>query len=160
MKLHELEREQLLAVGLDEAWRFFSSPRNLDRITPPDLRFRIISTDIDGMFPGQILEYRVKAIPFLWQTWVTEIKHLSERSSFVDEQRLGPYAFWFHRHTFTPVDGGVLMKDRVSYAMPFGIIGNLVHRLYVRRKLEWIFDFRYRELDRLFNRSGAYPPAA
>ena len=107
------------------------------------------------MYPGQILEYRVKAIPFLWQTWITEIKHVEERASFVDEQRFGPYAFWYHRHTFEERDGGVFMTDRVHYKLPMGPLGTIAHGLFVKRKLKWIFDFRFQELERLFNHNGS-----
>ncbi|CAM2005049.1 SRPBCC family protein [Acanthopleuribacter pedis] len=155
MTTHLLQREQWLNTSLDEAWAFFSSPKNLDRITPPDLRFRITSEDIDTMYAGQILTYRIKAVPGLWQNWVTEIKHVSDRAAFVDEQRFGPYQFWHHHHRFEARDGGVFMVDRVFYRLPFGPLGNLVHALYVKKKLNWIFDFRYQTLEAMFNQSTA-----
>lgn len=151
MTTHLLQREQWLDTDLTEAWAFFSSPANLDRITPPDLRFQIMTRDIDEMYAGQILEYRIQAIPMFWQRWVTEIKHVRERVAFVDEQRFGPYQFWHHHHAFEARDGGVWMVDRVHYRLPLGPLGGLAHALYVRRKLNWIFDFRYQELERLFN---------
>lgn len=154
MTTHLLQREQWLDTDLTKAWAFFSSPVNLDRITPPDLRFQIMTCDINHMYAGQILEYRIQAIPMLWQRWVTEIKHVREQVAFVDEQRFGPYQFWHHHHAFEERDGGVWMVDRVHYRLPLGPLGDLAHALYVKRKLNWIFDFRYQELDRLFNQRG------
>ena len=148
--IHVLEQEQWLPLTMAEAWSFFSSPRNLDAITPPDLGFRIVSLLSEKMHEGQIVTYKVKVAPTVWISWVTEIKAVEEGRSFVDEQRFGPYKFWHHRHTFEERDGGVLMRDVVHYALPFGPIGEVVHGLFVRRKLEWIFGFRRKELERRF----------
>ena len=150
MKLHTLEQEQTLPVSLDEAWDFFSSPANLDAITPDDLGFHITSPLAGRMFDGQIITYRVRIAPLVHVTWVTEIKCVEEGCAFVDEQRFGPYRFWHHRHEFVPVDGGVRMRDTVHYALPLGPLGTLVHALFVRRKLHWIFDCRRELLKRRF----------
>ncbi len=92
----------------------------------------------------------MKIAPLVWLPWVTEIKCVEHGHSFIDEQRLGPYKFWHHRHTFQPVPGGVLMRDRVHYALPFGPLGTLAHTLFVRRKLRWIFAYRKQILARRF----------
>jgi ligand-binding SRPBCC domain-containing protein len=150
MKLHILEQEQTLPISLDEAWDFFSSPANLDAITPDDLGFEITSPLAGKMFDGQIITYRVRIAPLVHVTWVTEIKCVEEGRSFVDEQRFGPYKFWHHRHEFEAVPGGVLMRDKVHYALPFGPFGAIAHALFVRCKLEWIFGFRRQLLARRF----------
>ena len=142
MKIHRLEQEQRLPVPIEQAWEFFSSPANLDAITPPDLGFEITCPLPPRMFEGQIITYRVKVAPLLWVPWVTEIKCVEDGRAFIDEQRYGPYKFWHHRHSFEPVEGGVLMRDVVHYALPFGPFGTLAHALFVRRKLEWIFSYR------------------
>lgn len=142
MKLHTLEQEQLLPISMDEAWDFFSSPANLNEITPNDLGFQITSPACGRMFDGQIITYRVKIAPGLWIPWVTEIKCVDEGRSFIDEQRFGPYKFWHHRHHFIPVNGGILMRDTVHYGLGFGPFGTIAHALFVRRKLQWIFEFR------------------
>jgi len=157
MKLHVLEQEQILPITLDEAWEFFSSPRNLDSITPSDLGFQIRHCPGDTMYEGQIITYRVKIAPGIWVPWVTEIKAVDQGKAFVDEQRAGPYRFWHHRHAFEAVDGGVKMTDLVHYAMPFGPLGGIAHALFVRRKLEWIFGFRRRLLADKF---GTWPGSA
>lgn len=150
--IHVLEQEQILPIPIEEAWAFFSSPRNLDSITPPELGFRIESCRSETMHEGQIITYRVKVAPAIWVPWVTEIKAVEEGRAFVDEQRFGPYKFWHHRHHFEPVAGGVRMRDLVHYALPLGPLGSLVHRLFVRPKLERIFGFRREILERRFGR--------
>ena len=96
------------------------------------------------MYEGQIITYRIRVAPAVKVTWVTEIKCVDEGRSFVDEQRFGPYKFWHHRHSFEAVDGGVLMRDKVHYALPFGIFGAIAHGIFVRRKVERIFRSRRR----------------
>lgn len=150
MRLHTLEQEQILPITMEEAWGFFSSPANLNEITPSDLGFEITSAPESKMYNGQIITYRVKIAPFIWLPWVTEIKCVDEGRSFIDEQRFGPYKFWHHRHTFEPVDGGVLMRDKVHYGLSFGLLGDIAHLVFVRRKLEWIFGFRKQILAKRF----------
>ncbi len=150
MKIHTLRQEQILPISIEEAWEFFSSPANLDAITPPDLGFKITCPLPPRMFEGQIITYRVKVAPFVWLPWVTEIKCVEDGRSFIDEQRFGPYKFWHHRHAFEPVDCGVLMTDLVHYALPFGPFGEIARALFVRRKLEWIFCYRKKWLAERF----------
>ncbi|QJE95583.1 SRPBCC family protein [Luteolibacter luteus] len=150
--LHSLAREQFLPIPLQEAWDFFSSPRNLDAITPPDLGFRIVHCPAEKMHEGQIIEYRVKVLPGLWVPWVTEIKAVEERRCFIDEQRFGPYKFWHHRHLFEAVEGGVKVSDLIHYMMPLGPCGAIAHAVFARRKLDRIFEFRRTELERRFGR--------
>lgn len=154
--MYILERQQRVTGTLEQAWAFLQNPANLDRITPPDLQFHIV-TDIPAiMYNGLIVEYRI-TIPLIGtHSWVTEIKHIREGLSFVDEQRLGPYRFWHHYHEIRQEKGGVLLMDRICYQPPFGVLGRLAHRLYIRQTLERIFDYRRLRLEELL--SG--PPAA
>jgi ligand-binding SRPBCC domain-containing protein len=151
MSVHLLERTQMLPVSLEDAWAFFSAPGNLARITPPDMGFEVLSESGNGsLYAGQIITYYVRPL-FGWRLfWMTEITHVREKEYFVDEQRMGPYAFWHHSHFFRPVPGGVEMRDQVYYRLPFGLLGRLVHALLVRKKLAAIFDFRYRYLQKHF----------
>jgi ligand-binding SRPBCC domain-containing protein len=146
MTLHTLEQEQRLPITLQEAWEFFSSPRNLDEITPGDLGFKIVSLHGDKIHEGQIITYQVKILPGVWIPWVTEIKCVEEGRSFIDEQRFGPYKFWHHRHTFEEIPGGVLMRDLVHYGLGFGPFGAVAHAVFVRAKLKSIFGFRRQTL--------------
>ncbi|MCP2501861.1 MAG: SRPBCC family protein [Deltaproteobacteria bacterium] len=141
---------QHLPISLPEAWSFFSDPRNLSRITPPSLGLEVTS-DLPGvMYPGMIVTYNVRPIPWVSVGWVTEITHVREPVLFVDEQRFGPYRFWHHEHHFREVEGGVEMEDIVHYALPFGTIGRVFGGPLVRRRLEQIFSFRRRFLVREF----------
>jgi len=118
--LYELEREQPIEAPIAQVWDFFSDPRNLNDLAAPDLQFRIVTQNLGKMFNGQIIEYRIKIAPILWRSWVTEIKNVVERVSFVDEQRFGPYEFWYHRHSFIDHGDHVLVGDHVVYALPGG----------------------------------------
>lgn len=154
MKIHRFTRSQKLPITMEQAWDFFSSPANLDSITPPELGFKILGDPPQKMHEGQIICYKVKVAPLTWVSWVTEIKAVDEGRSFIDEQRFGPYAFWHHRHTFEPIEGGVLACDEVNYGLPFGPLGSIVHPILVKPKLERIFQFRWDELVRRFGKLG------
>ena len=150
MRPSALREVQRLPISLPEAWSFFSDPRNLPRITPPSLGLEVMS-DLPGvMYPGMIITYRVRPIPWVSVGWVTEITHVREPVLFVDEQRFGPYRFWHHEHHFREVEGGVEMEDIVHYALPLGTIGRVFGGPLVRRRLEQIFSFRRRFLAREF----------
>lgn len=152
--IHTLTQEHFLPITLQEAWDFFSHPRNLDEMTPKELGFRIIYQPGEKMYEGQIIEYRVMILPGVWVPWVTEIKSVNVNQSFIDEQRFGPYKFWHHLHHFEEVEGGVLMKDLVHYAMPCWPFGEIGHLLFVKPKLERIFSFRRDILDKRFKKQG------
>jgi ligand-binding SRPBCC domain-containing protein len=152
MIVHQLQQEQRLPISREEAWAFFSTPRNLDSMTPPEIEFEIVSQPGERMYGGQIICYRMKILPLIRVRWVTEIKSVDWGNSFVDEQRFGPYKLWHHRHTFEDVPGGVLMRDLVHYGLGFGPFGAIAHAVFVRRKLESIFNFRREFLERKFGK--------
>lgn len=152
MKVHVLRQEQRLPISREIAWDFFSTPRNLDHITPPDAGFEVTYLSSEKMYDGQIITYKAKVVPFITMTWVTEIKCVAEGVAFVDEQRFGPYRLWHHRHTFEEIDGGVLMTDLVHYVMPLGIIGEIARWLFVGKKLERVFDYRRKVLEEKFGK--------
>ncbi|WPJ97387.1 SRPBCC family protein [Coraliomargarita algicola] len=147
-KIHHLCREQIIGTDLQTAWDFISSPQNLDRITPDDMDFEIVSKLPEQMYDGLLIEYRV-GIPILGkQTWLTELKHIREQHSFVDEQRIGPYKLWYHYHEITKVKGGVRFSDQVSYVMPLGPLGAIARAIYVKNELRRIFDYRQQAMAR------------
>ena len=138
-----LESRQFLPISLKEAWEYFSNPENLRDLTPPYLEMEIQTRpDATIIYPGQIIQYRIRPLWGIPMTWVTEITHVQEGAYFVDEQRFGPYAFWHHAHFFREVAGGVEMRDLVHYKIPLGFLGRWANRLFVRRQLEDIFEFR------------------
>jgi ligand-binding SRPBCC domain-containing protein len=153
MGLHVLTRKQDLPISLAEAWDFFSSPANLKTITPPYMGFDITSGFRgEKMYPGQIITYIVRPVLGLPLNWVTEITHVKEPHFFVDEQRFGPYTFWHHKHFFEPIESGVRMEDIVHYKVPLGPLGDLANWVYVKSKLDEIFDFRFKKLEEIFGK--------
>lgn len=150
MKPYTLERRQILPVSLEEAWRFFSNPANLVKITPPDMDFRITSPPCEETYAGQIITYTVRPLMRVAVSWTTEITHVERPNFFVDEQRFGPYRFWHHQHRFRQVEGGVEMHDLVHYLLHHDHLVGLINRLIVAPRLRRIFDYRSRKLQELF----------
>jgi ligand-binding SRPBCC domain-containing protein len=151
VSLHTLERTHRVAASPAGVFAFFSDPGNLARLTPPGLRFRIHGAPPERLAAGSTIEYRIRwALVTL--RWVTRITRWSPPDAFEDVQESGPYASWTHTHRFVPDEQGrgVVMHDRVAYALPFGFLGRIVHRLLVRRQLEAIFDYRERAIDEIF----------
>ena len=145
-----LSQNQILPVSREVLWDFVSSPENLNRITPPEMGFQIVGEIPKSIASGQFIEYRVK-VPVLGRiSWLTEIKYVEEGFSFVDEQRVGPYALWLHHHSLLYVEGGTAMTDELRYVLPFGPLGKISHWLFVRRNLESIFSFRRQALEEIF----------
>ena len=144
MAVHTLQARQVLASSRQAAWQFFSDPRNLSRITPPDLGFEILTPDLPPhIHPGLMIAYRVRPLLGLRVTWLTEITHVDEGVRFVDEQRLGPYKLWHHEHAFRELGPDrVEMQDRITYVLPFGALGDLMDAWLVRPRLNRIFAFR------------------
>ncbi|MEP1095445.1 MAG: SRPBCC family protein [Cyclobacteriaceae bacterium] len=150
--IYTLTVMQELPIGLPEAWEFFSSPANLEKITPEHMGFRITSGVPETMYPGQIISYKVSPIPGIKANWVTEITQVEKGKFFVDEQRFGPYSMWHHEHHFEEKDGSVIMTDKISYKIPLGILGHLAHVLFVKRQLTAIFKHRIKVLEEKFER--------
>ena len=123
MSLHRFETVQVLPVDRAEAWAFFSNPRNLSVITPPEMGFEITEEVPEHVHPGLIVVYRVRPLLGIPVTWVTEITAVVEEELFVDDQRIGPYRFWHHQHHFREVADGTEVRDIVHYALPFGPLG-------------------------------------
>ena len=144
--IRHLHREQFVPGEPARIWEFFATPRNLDALTPPRLRFRIVGEAAPRMFAGQLIEYRIGLLPGVWPRWLTEITHVREGEYFVDEQRFGPYRLWHHEHHFTPMAGGVRMSDHVAYEVGWGPAGWLAEQLWVRAEVEAIFDFRAQKI--------------
>jgi ligand-binding SRPBCC domain-containing protein len=150
MKLYRLLRTQKLPLSVNEAWDFFSNPRNLALITPPSLGFKVTSDVPSKMYQGMIVTYIVTPLLIYPVMWVTEITHVDEGRMFVDEQRFGPYRFWHHQHIFEETEGGVEVTDLIHYALPFGPLGRIAHSLIVKRQLDEIFEFRRNYLEERF----------
>jgi ligand-binding SRPBCC domain-containing protein len=149
-KVYNLKTVQFLPISMEKAWDFFSSPTNLSKITPAELKFKILSTDLTKVYAGQVIEYKVHpvlGIPLYWMTEITQVEH---HKYFVDDQRYGPYTMWHHQHHFKEVDGGVEMTDIVHYKLPFWIFGDIANTLFVKAKLREIFDYRIKKVAEIF----------
>ena len=150
MKIYRRSAQQVLPIALEAAWDFFSDPRNLRTITPPELGLTPVEEPEERMYPGQLIEYRVRIAPLVRPTWLTEITHVDAPHGFVDQQRFGPYRLWHHRHRFEAVDGGTRCSDLVHYAVPGGPLAPLIHALAVGRQLDRIFAYRHQRLAERF----------
>lgn len=150
MTLHTFRQEQILPADRAAVFSFFADARNLEAITPPWLRFEILTPGEIRMQVGTVIDYRLRlhGVPFCWRT---EITAWEPAERFVDEQRRGPYRRWRHTHTFLDCAGGTLCRDEVEYAVPGGA---LVERFFVRRDVERIFAYRTSAL------AGRFRPAS
>lgn len=148
MSTYQLIREQTIDWPLDEVFAFFADARNLETLTPPWLRFEILTPGDIDMRVGTIIQYalRVHGLPINWTTVITVWNPPFE---FVDVQLRGPYVLWHHRHTFEAVGDSTRMIDEVNYRLPLGWIGRAMHGVMVRRDLNSIFDFREQTVKRL-----------
>jgi len=148
MRLYCLEREQWLPRPIDAIFAFFSRPENLQVITPSWLDFRMVQAP-DSLDAGSVIQYclRWHWFPIRWTTRITQ---WNPPFGFVDRQLSGPYALWNHQHSFSEHQGGTRMRDCVTYALPFGVVGRFAHVALVRRDVQSIFDFRAQAMRRLF----------
>jgi ligand-binding SRPBCC domain-containing protein len=153
MAEHVLERSQRIRGHAGELFEFFADPRNLEEITPPWLHFRILEAP-DRVSAGARIEYRLRlhGVPV---RWLSRIEDWEPPHRFADTQLRGPYSLWHHTHTVEPDGDGAVMRDRVRYALPLGPLGEVVHRLLVRRDLERIFDFRREAIERRFGAAAS-----
>lgn len=149
MRVYTLRGEQLAPQLIEWVFPFFARPENLERITPPTLHFSILSPRPVSMHLGALIDYRirVRGIPLRWRTRIVEY---DPPNGFVDEQIRGPYRVWIHRHTFVPAGHGTVITDEVRYALPWGVLGQSAHAVFVKRELHSIFSYRRNTIAQLF----------
>jgi NADH dehydrogenase len=153
MRTHVLTSSQVVPADIGRVWDFFSSARNLGRITPRSTGFDMHTPDPETR-EGAVIDYTIRpvlGIPLRWRTLIEDVK---APHAFRDVQQKGPYASWVHEHRLTEVPGGVRMDDRVEYRMPFGPLGALAHRMAVRAELEHIFRYRAVAIADIFEPAG------
>jgi len=152
-RLEVLRRFQMIPGRIEDVFRFFEEPRNLELITPPWLHFNVLSTSDAEVREGTEIQYRLR-----WQIfplhWKSRISEYAPGEMFADEMLEGPYRHWYHRHFFQQTPAGVLMTDEVEYILPFGALGDAAHSILIRRQLEQIFDYRRSAIEGIF----ASPP--
>lgn len=156
MHFYTLEREQRVPMRIEEVFDFFSRPENLQNITPPWLDFCILNPPGE-LSPGSLIQYRLRWRKVIPLRWTSEISEWNPPHGFVDRQIAGPYAMWNHAHSFSSEGAETLIRDRVTYALPFGWIGRVAHRLWVRRDVGRIFDFRAQALRQHFHAEQSVP---
>ena len=150
--MYRLERNITLDIDPIVLWDFIATPRNLDQITPPELKFRILSNVPDVMYDGLQITYEITIPLFGRRRWLTHISEIVPGESFVDMQIEGPYKHWRHFHQLLPVGNNAsCMIDRIDYDLPFGLFGSAAHALIVKQQLDWIFDFREKALRKIFD---------
>lgn len=150
-KVYTLNTEQVLPITLKKSWDFFSSPKNLFKITPEHMNFKIL-TDFKKMYEGQIIKYRVSPFPFFRVGWITKITYVEEPFSFIDKQVSGPFNLWEHTHTFKQKNNKLLVSDIVKYKLPLGLIGRIFGGAIVKYQLNKIFKYRNKQLNKIFNK--------
>lgn len=157
MREELLVSTQDLPADREEVFRFFADPANLERLTPPWLRFRILTPAPLPSGEGAVFEYRLK-VRGLSLRWRTLIEESLPGERFVDRQIAGPYALWHHTHIFeTLPGGGTRIIDRVRYRVGWGLIGRVVTALWVRKDIAAVFAYRQQVLSELFGGSPADP---
>jgi ligand-binding SRPBCC domain-containing protein len=153
MAFYQFKKEQKVNCGIDELWNFISSPKNLKEITPEYMGFNMTSeSSNEKMYPGLIITYVVTPLLGIKTDWMTEITHVEDKKYFVDEQRVGPYKMWHHQHKIEPIENGVLMTDIVTYSPPFGFLGAIANKLFIKSKLEEVFDYRVKAVDKKYGK--------
>lgn len=151
MKEYKVTYTDIIHADIDKTWEFFSSPQNLRLITPSYLDFNIVSKHLTNkIHPGMHISYAVRPLFGIKTTWVTVIKEVEEKKMFVDEQEVGPYKKWHHRHHFKEIEEGVRMTDVVTYAIGFGIVGKLLHYFIIKKRVDDIFKYRKKRIKELF----------
>ena len=147
-----IKRTQLIKTDIDSLWTFMSSPKNLAKITPKYMLFKITSNNAnEAIYPGMIISYKISPLLKLQMNWVTEITNVKEKTLFIDEQRKGPYKIWHHEHKFKKTNNGILMIDTISYKPPFGMLGELCNYLFIKKRVNQIFDYRHIMLEKIFH---------
>ena len=153
MRFHTLRRAQWTPRPLAEVFAFFSDARNLADITPPWLRFRILTPGPIRLQRGSRISYRLR-VHGLPIRWTRDIRQWLPPHRFIDVQLSGPYALWHHTHSFESLNGGTCMSDVVRYQLPFGAPGRWINALMVRRDVKQIFDYREQRIRELFGEAS------
>ena len=154
MAEHVLKRSLTLNMPRERVFDFFADAGNLERITPPELNFHIITRQPIDIEKGTLIDYQLKLRGFPL-TWKTIISVWNPPHEFVDEALKSPYKQWIHRHTFTALpDGGTQIDDEVRYRLPFEPLGDIGHFL-VKKELDYIFNFRNKAVTEILQSEAA-----
>jgi hypothetical protein len=149
MQTKTLEYITHIDKPLQEVFTFFSKAENLNLLTPPQIQFKILTPLPITMFPGQLIQYRIKlfGIPFYWKT---EICEWNPPHKFADKQLKGPYTTWHQQHKFEEIDGKTKMTDIITYESKGWILAPFLHWLFVDKNVKGIFAYREKQLNEIF----------
>ena len=151
MKKYSIEFEQFINLPIQDVFLFFSQPKNLSLITPPRLKFNILTPEPIHMNEGQLIDYTLTIMYIINIRWTTLITMYQEPNIFIDQQLKGPYSLWHHTHIFEEKDGGTLIKDKVIYGIPFGWFGRFLNFVYIKHDINSIFKYRHQILNKIFS---------
>lgn len=148
-----LQRYQWVDVSLPQVFDFFSSEKNLEKITPPFLNFKVLGKNTESIQEGTLIDYQLKlyGLPMRWQS---QIRNFHPNQSFIDAQVVGPYKKWDHFHGLYPTTRGTLMEDKVVYKIPMGLVGRLFASVLVSSELKKIFNYRQQTIEKIFSKEG------
>lgn len=149
MKFHVYHKRTLVNGTLNNVFDFFSKAENLNLLTPPDLKFIILTASPIVMQLGTQINYKLSlnGISFGWRT---EITGFEPPLFFEDTQVRGPYRIWKHRHHFEAYGNQTIMTDEVRYLSPGYFLEPLINRLFIKKKVERIFEYREKKLSEIF----------
>jgi len=150
MKKYNIKFEQFIDLPIENVFNFFSKPDNLSLITPPRLKFNILTPRPLAMKEGQLIDYSLTIMYLLRFHWRTLIIQYQKPYTFIDQQIKGPYSLWHHTHTFEEKNGGTIITDNVIYAVPFGLLGRFINMIYIKYDLNSIFNYRHKILNKIF----------
>ena len=149
---YTLYSKEKVSAKIDNVWDFFSQPKNLNELTPSDLNFKITSGNKKDFYDGKIITYRIKLLYFFQFNWTTEITKVDQNICFIDKQLFGPYKLWHHEHHFEDNnDGTITIIDKVKYKLHFHPISRIIHKIFIRKKLFQIFNYRNRKMREIFS---------
>ena len=145
---HEIKIEQWVPQPLNKTFSFFKEAKNLEKITPEFLKFKVLNQSTPKIQGGTILNYRISlhGCPMKWQS---KIKDWEPDHKFSDIQLKGPYSHWYHTHEFEEKKDGTLIKDHVLYKIPFGILGDLIVGKWIRKDLQLVFNHRAKVINNI-----------
>ena len=150
--IYTLYSKKKVNTTVKEAWSFFSQPSNLNKLTPADLNFKINSGNPKKFYQGKIITYTITLLSFIKFNWTTEITKVEKNICFIDKQLFGPYKLWQHEHYFNDNnDGTITIIDKVKYKLYLHPISKIVHKLFIKRKLLQIFNYRNLKISKVFN---------
>ena len=146
---YRLQCSMTVDAPLADVFRFFEDPRNLERITPPWLNFKILDPEKLVMRKGELIDYLIRwmGVPLKWRTRIADYQ---PPAMFIDQQIRGPYTLWHHTHTFEQTPQGVLIHDQVDYRLPLGPLGTIAHAVMVKAQLLGIFRYRQTAISEVF----------